>query len=236
LSARIRGQPMAIGPFLDLAVEMTEIVAALHRSGVIHNDLCPANFVLGRTTTLVDFEAASAASAATCPRVEHASGSAEQAGSLPYLAPERTGRIGRAVDHRADLYALGATFYEMLTGAPPFVSSDPVAIVHGHVARPPTPPAIVRAAVPATLSDIVLRLLAKMPEHRYQCAEALLEDLREARRHWQATRSIPRLDLGRRDVPHGLSMNGRLYGRERESYALEQCLQRFPAGSPKVAV
>ena len=99
----------------------------------------------------------------------------------PTCSPEETGRVGRLVDGRADLYSLGATFYEMLTGAPPFVTNDPVELVHAHLARTPLPPAQANPAVPALLSDLVLKLLAKMPEARYQSAEALLADLREAR-------------------------------------------------------
>ena len=100
--------------------------------------------------------------------------------------------MNRRVDRRADLYALGATFYEMLTGAPPFSARDPLELVHAHVARRPHTPAVVNASVPTVLSDIVVKLLSKMPEWRYQSADALQVDLEEARRRWRSSGGSPR--------------------------------------------
>ena len=102
------------------------------------------------------------------------------------MAPELTGRMRRAVDHRADLYALGATFYEMLVGTPPFPRSSAAELVHAHLASLPVSPAVMAPAVPILLSDIVLKLLAKMPEERYQSADGLVADLQEARRQWRS--------------------------------------------------
>ena len=102
-------------------------------------------------------------------------------GTLAYLAPEQTGRTGRSVDQRADLYALGATLYELATGAPPFGSGDPLRLVHAHLARVPVPPAEVNPAVPEPLSAIILHLLEKEPDRRYQSAEGLVSDLERVR-------------------------------------------------------
>ena len=102
-------------------------------------------------------------------------------GTLAYLAPEQTGRTGRSVDQRADLYALGATLYELATGAPPFGSGDPLRLIHDHLARVPVPPAEVNPAVPAALSAIILHLLEKEPDHRYQTADGLVYDLERLR-------------------------------------------------------
>ena len=102
-------------------------------------------------------------------------------GTLAYLAPEQTGRTGRSVDQRADLYALGATLYELATGAPPFGSGDPLRLIHDHLARVPVPPAQVNPAVPEPLSAIIMHLLEKEPDNRYQTAEGVVHDLERLR-------------------------------------------------------
>ena len=180
------GKPLDTSRFLDLAISMAGTIGEVHRRGVIHRDVCPMNFVLGEHLTLVDFETATATPAfTTAPRPP-----GELEGTLTYIAPEQTGRMNRDVDRRADLYALGATFYEMLTGAPPFSARDRVELLHAHVARRPHTPAVVNASVPTVLSNIVVKLLSKMPEWRYQSADALEVDLEEARRRWRSTGKI----------------------------------------------
>ena len=228
--ATVEGHPLGIAEFLDLAAQMTQIVGAVHAKRVIHRDLCPANFVLGEEAgrvTLVDFEAATPVPAfAQSPGLPR-----ELQGTLAYMAPEQTGRMNRVVDHRADLYALGATFYEMLTGEPPFATRDPLELVHAHVARRPESPSAVRSAVPQQISAIVLKLLSKMPEWRYQTAGALETDLAEARRQFRLRDEIDRFELGRVDVPYGLFLRGRLYGRDPEKRELEQAVERVVGGA-----
>src|SRR5690349_18580702 len=120
------------------------------------------------------------------------------------MSPEQTGRTGRSVDWRTDLYSLGATFYEMLTGGPPFVGRDVAALAHAQIARIPRQPHEINVHVPLTLSRIVLKLLEKDPEQRYQSATALLEDLREARRQWLQSATIGPFPLASHEVPRGL--------------------------------
>jgi serine/threonine protein kinase len=138
----------------------------MHRRGVIHRDINPANIVISRdgAPTLVDF-ALAASLAEIRPEFTHHT---EILGTLAYLAPEQTGRTGRPVDQRADLYALGATLYELATDEPPFGAGDPLRLTHDHLARVPVPPIEVNPAVPAPLSEIVLHLLEKEPDNRYQ--------------------------------------------------------------------
>ena len=145
----------------------------------MHRDITPANIVLSGDggPCVVDFALASSL-AEMRPEFSHHT---QIVGTLAYLAPEQTGRTGRSVDQRADLYALGATLYELATGAPPFGSGDPLRLVHAHLARVPRPPAEVNPAVPAPLSAIILHLLEKEPDHRYQSAEGLVYDLERVR-------------------------------------------------------
>ncbi|MFP2933787.1 serine/threonine protein kinase, partial [Pyxidicoccus sp. 3LG] len=222
-------RPAAMDAFLELALQLAGIIASLHQQHVIHRDINPTNMVVGagsRHVTVVDFDLAT-----------KVAGLAPDSGlpgelqwALPYVAPEQTGRMSRPIDHRADLYSLGATFYELLTGLPPFVSMDPAELVHAHLARPPVPPAFANPAVPKLLSDVVLKLLAKMPEQRYQSAEALLADLLEARRR-QASGAMGSFELGRVDLARQLSFPDRLYGRERELLRLREALERVRRGA-----
>ena len=140
---------------------------------------------------------------------------------MPYLAPEQTGRTGRPVDQRADLYALGATLYELATGEPPFGSGDPLRLTHDHLARIPVAPAERNAALPSALSQIVMHLLEKEPDARYQSAEGLLHDLERVR-----DSAAGPVRIGERDVPPRLLPPSRLVGREQEVATLEAAFER----------
>src|SRR5271165_6065822 len=170
----------------------------MHARGVMHRDITPANVVLsgGGVPCLVGFALALPVADIRPAFVPYA----EIAGTLAYLAPESTGRTGRPVDQRADLYALGAVLYELATGAPPFGAGDPLRLIHDHLAQVPKPPAQVNPAVPGFLSEIIMHLLEKEPDHRYQTAEGVvydLERLRDARRRPAAAG----LRAGEHDVP-----------------------------------
>ncbi|PTL79867.1 ATP-binding sensor histidine kinase [Vitiosangium sp. GDMCC 1.1324] len=224
-------RPVAMDAFLELAVQLAGIIASLHHQHVIHRDINPTNMVVSANAgshhlTIVDFDLSTKVAGLAPP----GDVPGELQWALPYVAPEQTGRMNRPIDHRADLYSLGATFYELLTGLPPFVSTDPVELVHAHLARPPVPPAFANPAVPKLLSDVVLKLLAKMPEERYQSADALLADLLEAQRR-RASGSLGSFELGRLDLARQLSLPERLYGREHEQVALGEALERVRHGA-----
>ncbi len=227
LEQRLEQAPLETGLFLELATQLVDIVCNLHQRSVIHRDINPSNIVVRPDThrlTLIDFGTATKAAGLV--------GASE--GTLSYIAPEQTGRMNRLVDHRADLYALGATFYEMLTGVPPFVSADPVELVHAHLARPPVPPDQLNPSIPKVLSDLVLKLLAKMPEQRYQSAESLDLDLREACRRWKDSGAIAPFALAWNDLARELVISTRLYGREHELAELREALKRVRAGPTEV--
>ena len=231
-------KPLAAGELAGLAVGLARAVAGMHRRGVMHRDITPANVVLSGdgVPCLVDF-ALAISFAEIRPEFTH---QAEIVGTLAYLAPEATGRTGGPVDQRADLYALGATLYELATGEPPFGAGDPLRLIHDHLARVPVPPAEANRAVPAPLSEIIMHLLEKEPDNRYQTADGLVYDLervREARAHPAA--GVFR--VGEHDVPVRLLPPSRLAGRDEEVAALEaafagalagQCRAVLVAGRP----
>jgi serine/threonine protein kinase len=166
------GPPLEVGRFLRLAVALSGALGRLHQRGLIHKDIKPANIVVNSATDQVWLTGFGIAS--RFPR-EHKLPEPPEfiAGTLPYMAPEQTGRMNRSIDSRSDLYSLGVTFYEMLTGTLPFVAADPMEWVHCHVARRPAPPDERVAGVPGPLAAIVTKLLAKTAEERYQTAAGL---------------------------------------------------------------
>ncbi|WNG60008.1 AAA family ATPase [Archangium gephyra] len=227
-------RPIATHIFLELALQMVRILVDLHQHRLLHRDINPTNFVLAPEAsrlTLVDFDLSTWLSSAS----EQGAIQEELQWNLAFIAPEQTGRTNHPVDHRADLYSLGVTFYQLLTGAPPFVFADPGELVHAHLAMPPVPPAHTNPAVPQVLSELVLKLLAKMPAERYQSAEALLADLEEARQR-QSSGVLGSFELGGVDLTRQLSFPDRLYGREAELTALYLALERVRGGASELVM
>lgn len=227
LAHRLAAGALDVATAVDVAIELTYALEALHAAGVVHRDVNPGNVVVaGDRVQLIDFDVAS-----RMPRELAAARPPDQiAGTLAYLAPEQSGRTNRPVDRRADLYALGATLYELLTGTRPFPTDDPLALLHAHLAVTPTPPHE-RADVPIALSQVVMRLLAKSPEDRYQGAAGLRADLERIRTGLLDGR-VPTFVLGQRDLSPVLEVPGRLYGRAREQAMLGQAYQRCRGGRP----
>lgn len=223
LCESVRPGGMPTGAVLDIAIGITSALVGIHRAGVLHRDINPANIVLdepGTRVTVIDFDLATVYDDSAGPAV-----SGDALGLPAYTSPEQTGRTGSPIDHRSDLYSLGITLYELVTGTVPFPSQDPLALVHDHLA---TVPRALHEVVPSTcrtLSTIVGRLLAKEPDARYQSAEGLLHDLIELRARL-GTGQDEQVEIGRLDFPRKLSFPGRLVGREREQQVLTDCLVR----------
>ena len=209
-------KPLACDDLIGLATALAKAVAGMHGRGVLHRDICPANIVMSAdgAPCLVGFGLARSL-AEIRPEFSHHS---QIVGTLAYLAPEQTGRTGRPVDQRADLYALGATLYESATGEPPFGSGDPLRLTHDHLARVPVAPDEVNAAVPEMLSAIIMHLLEKEPDDRYQSGEGVVYDLEQlgAAGGSGAVGST----VGGRDFPLRLLAPSRLIGRDDEVVAL----------------
>ncbi|MFY9958027.1 MAG: serine/threonine-protein kinase, partial [Bradyrhizobium sp.] len=192
---RLLGRPLEVSHFLRVAIPLAGALRQVHECGLIHKDIKPANILAdaaGGGVWLTGFGIAS-----RLPREHQAPAPPEViAGTLAYMAPEQTGRMNRSVDSRSDLYALGVTFYEMLTGTLPFTAADPMEWVHCHIARQPMPPSERVGGVPGPLSGIVMKLLAKTAEERYQTAAGVEADLRRCLAAWESYGRIDRFALG----------------------------------------
>ncbi len=220
LSQEAAGLPMSIARFLPHAQRMAEVLTRIHARRVIHRDIKPSNILIDDRTGQIVF-ADFGISVLLEDERRHIYDPDVLSGTLPYISPEQTGRTKREVDFRSDLYSLGVTFYELLTGSRPFDSSAPLDIVHAHLARRPTPPNQVIASVPERLSAIVLKLLEKAPEHRYQSAAGLHADLVRLGQALASGSSEPSFPLGEADHPLVLQLPHQLYGREYEQRVLD---------------
>ena len=234
--SRLLGAPMGAEAFLARALALCEALARLHASQVTHKDLTPWNVLVEPRSGAVRLVGLGLA---TQLPVEHPlpAAAAEVEGTLPYLSPEQTGRMNRAIDSRTDLYSLGILFFQMLTATLPFEARDALEWFHCHLARVPPPPSSRAPGVPPCVDDIVARLLAKDPDERYRSALGLQADLRRA---WEALRAghpERRFPLGEQDLPEQLQLPQRLYGRQRE---LERLLRSFDevlhTGRPQVVL
>jgi len=222
------GQPLEGGRLLTLAVGIAEALSKVHRAGLIHKDIKPANILVDCPDGLARFTGFAMASS---PQFEQTSEPPETiVGTLAFMAPEQTGRTNRSVDARSDLYALGATLYLMATGSMPFEASDPMELVHLHIARRPVSPRERNSRIQPAVSAIIMKLLEKAPEDRYQTAAGLFHDLRRCLDAWTAEARIPQFVLGTRDVPDRLLIPERLYGREVEIAVVRDCFERAANG------
>jgi diguanylate cyclase (GGDEF)-like protein/PAS domain S-box-containing protein len=216
--------PLKVESFLTLAIGITSALAEIHRQGLVHRNITPGN-IFASTDGKVKLSGFGIASKLS--RERHSPVQPQDiADTLTYIAPEQTGRMNRSIDTRSDLYALGVIFYQMLTGRLPFQASDPMEWVHCHIAIQPKAPSEHLATLPAPLSDIVMKLLAKAAEDRYQTAEGLNIDLQHCLDEWQEGETIEPFELGCRDIPDTLVIPEKLYGREAEVKMLLESVDR----------
>jgi PAS domain S-box-containing protein len=211
--------PMPLSTFLRLAINLTDILGRIHAANVIHKDINPGNIVLNLDTgvvKIIDFGIATQFSR-TNPTFKNPH---VLEGTLAYLSPEQTGRMNRSLDYRTDFYSLGVTFYQLLTGHLPFSATNRLELVYCHIANQPVPPHKLNAAIPKPISDIILKLMAKNAEDRYQSAWGIKADLEHCADQLEVSGQINPLQLGLQDVSDQFQIPQKLYGREAEIKAL----------------
>jgi PAS domain S-box-containing protein len=225
---------MDLTQFLRTAIRISAALANLHKDGIVHQNLRPSNIIVNEESGEVELVGYATEPGVVAPRdVQSAAATSPEA--LRYMSPEQTGRMNRPVDHRTDLYSLGVTLYEMLSGALPFHASDPLGWVHCHIARPPQPLDEVAPEVPKVLSDIIMKLLAKVAEERYQSARGLERDLKRCAAESEVEGNIEPFPLGMWDVWDRLQIPAKLYGRKEECDALLVAFDRVvKSGTPEL--
>jgi len=226
---RLIREPMEIGRFLRFAVALSAALRQVHGRGLIHKDLKSGNILVEPKTGQVWLTGFGIAS--RLPRERQSPDPPEFiAGTLAYMAPEQTGRVNRSIDSRSDLYSLGVTLYEMLTGSLPFAACDAMEWVHCHIARQPAAPRERVSNIPASVSAITMKLLSKTAEERYQTAAGVESDLRRCLSQWETQGHINEFALGTDDTPDRLMIPEKLYGRDREVETLLTAFDRIVAG------
>jgi serine/threonine protein kinase len=219
--------------FLKIAIQLAETLDQLHKQQIIHKDIKPKNIIINTTigvAKITDFSISSRLSREN-QTINNPNG---LEGTLAYISPEQTGRMNRSIDYRTDFYSLGATFYEMLTGSLPFVATDPMELVHCHLAKQPVPPIHLNPEIPKSVSDIVLKLLAKTAEERYQTAEGIKADLETCLAQLQESGTISHFIIGAKDLSNQLLIPQKLYGREAEVAVLMEAFERTSLGTAEM--
>ncbi len=229
----IKSNTIEIKDFLLIAAHITAILGDIHKENVIHKDMNPRNIIIDPETfeaKIIDFGLST-----LLQREEHGDVSpGSPDGALAYISPEQTGRMNRAIDYRTDFYSLGVTFYEMLTGSLPFQSTDSMELVHCHIARDIEPPDKVCKDIPFVVSLMVMKLLSKNAEERYQSAYGLKSDLDECLRQLSENGKIEDLTAGRHDINERFNISQKLYGRESDVETLLRGFERACKGNPSI--
>jgi predicted ATPase/signal transduction histidine kinase/tRNA A-37 threonylcarbamoyl transferase component Bud32 len=228
----IRGEGVDLHLLLRLAIRLVDALAVVHAAGVIHKDIKPDNILIDRNDerlALADFSVSSYVA-----EEAQGGGGAVIEGTLQYMSPEQTGRMNRSVDYRSDFYSVGVTLYHAATGRLPFEGSDPMELVHAHIARVPLAPSAVAPRVPEGLSRLILRLMAKTAEGRYQSLRGIRADLSRCLSELTRSGTIAAFDLGAADVSERFTVPERLYGREESVRRLLDAFERVSQGTTEI--
>jgi len=236
LNEVLKSHKMSMEEFLHIAIRVADTLGYIHTGNIIHKDIKPHNILYNPSSgevKITDF----GISTLLTRENENLYDPAIITGTLPYMSPEQTGRMNRPMDYRSDLYSFGVTLYEMITGTVPFISKDPLEVIHWHIARKPVDPRRVNDDIPEVVSAIIMKLLEKNAESRYQNSYGLKADLEECLERLNRSGRIDRFDLGTNDQAFRFSLPQSFIGREREKETLIEAFHRVSqGGSESVAV
>ncbi|MBC2716590.1 MAG: sigma 54-interacting transcriptional regulator [Desulfobacteraceae bacterium] len=235
LSDYMSTQKTEVSDFLKIAISAAKVLSNLHRQNIIHKDICPENMFINKLTHqiwMVDFRFAT-----VLPREKPKSiNLPAMEGSLAYMSPEQTGRMNRDIDYRTDFYSLGVLFYQILTGHLPFESTDPLELVHQHLAKQPEAPDKTDPAIPVVVAEIIMKLLSKNAEDRYLSGQGLIKDLKLCYQQYESTGQIEPFPLAEEDYPEKLRISQKIYGRNQEIEKLMEIFKNTSQGSIHMAV
>ncbi len=235
LNKAIPAGGLEMGDFLSISLQLAGGLKVIHDKKVVHKGIEPSNILINRQTKAIkytDFGIASQLETETKGDITLNM----PEGALAYISPEQTGRMNRPVDYRTDFYSLGVTFYEMLTGSPPFKTDDTLEYVHFHIAKTPASVCDIRTDMPEVVSNIVARLLSKNAEDRYQNASGLEKDLERCLYEFETKGEIDSFEIGVHDFSDRLNIVQKLYGREDEISTLTVAFERAAKGASEVFI
>ncbi|MEK7991522.1 MAG: AAA family ATPase, partial [Thiotrichaceae bacterium] len=218
--------------FFDFAIQIAETLDIIHQKKLVHRDINPSNILFNpqtRQIKIIDFSIASTLEVDKQYDIEVNN----LVGTLKYISPEQTGRINRTIDYRSDFYSLGVTYYYMLCGKTPFETSDPLTLVHNHIAITPPNPRLHNPKIPKVLASILMKLMEKHADNRYQSSYGLIQDLKRCRTALQQNQTIESFELAQTDIPNKLIISQKLYGREKEFEFLTKKFKECLSGGNK---
>jgi diguanylate cyclase (GGDEF)-like protein len=221
LDQMIVNKQLSLEYTLQIAISLCTILGKIHEKSIVHKDVNPGNILVNKELNIIkiiDFAFASKFPSQNSDKIK---------GTLTYIAPEQTGRMDRSVDYRSDYYAFGVSLYEMITGRLPFVTKDPLRLIHCHLAKSPLTPHDLNLDIPKSVSNIVMKLIAKNPEDRYQNINGIKADLENCLSQLQKTGKIPDFTVGQQDIPRQFQLPKKLYARDQECSKLISTYKRI---------
>ncbi|MCE9499957.1 MAG: AAA family ATPase [Leptospira sp.] len=232
----LSGKPLRYGEFLPVAISLSETLAAIHSQNIIHRDIKPQNIIVNQSNGTITSAKITDFGISTIlnEEIREIYNPKTIEGTLPYISPEQTGRMNLSVDYRTDLYSLGVTFYEILSGKFPFSSDDPLTLIHAHIAKEPVLLHELDKSIPVSISGIVQKLLSKSPEDRYQSAYGLKNELEYVRDQLKEKGNVSVFTPGFLDISDRFVMPQKIFGREKEISELMECYSRVTEGQTRI--
>ncbi|MDY6932740.1 MAG: PAS domain S-box protein [Spirochaetota bacterium] len=224
-----------IRDFLRVAIQLAKTLYEIHQSNIILKDIKPNNILINQETgkpKIIDL----GLSSILTKENENINDPEIIYNTLPYISPELTFRMNRDVDYRTDIYTLGTIFYQALTGVLPIHSDNPFEFFHAHIARTPIPPIERRSDLPETISKIIMMMLSKDPEDRYQSGYGIMKDFETCLFQLERTGRVEQFELGRNDISNKFVISQRIYGRESEIDILMRAFDRVIKGTRELVL